>query len=120
MHTGTLCDGSFCKEPEIQGQLDGQSDISLHHEGVSARREKAKRLAGGHHASPHEKVNNAEADKVIDVLSIHYVTCKLSTARVRVTVEYGGEKKRKWFDYQKIREIEGTREAMRRFMPTWE
>ncbi|OGE56003.1 hypothetical protein PENARI_c003G05426 [Penicillium arizonense] len=55
MHTGTLYDGSFCKEPEIQGQLGGQSDISLHHERVSSRREKAKHLAGGHHASPYEE-----------------------------------------------------------------
>ncbi|KAJ6070713.1 hypothetical protein N7467_012032 [Penicillium canescens] len=119
MHTGTLCDRSFCKEPGIQGQLGGQSDISLHRGGVSTRREKAKRLAGGHRASPHEEVNNAEADKVIDVLSIHYETCKLSTARVRVTVEYGGEKETKWLDYEKIRKIDGTGEAMKRFMPTW-
>jgi hypothetical protein len=119
MHTGMLSDRSFCKEPETQGQSGGQSDMSLHRDGVSTQRENTKRLAAVHQASPHKELNNAEADRVIKVLSIDYENLALSTARVLVTVEYRGEKKTKWFDYQKIRKIDGTREAMKRFMPTW-
>lgn len=68
---------------------------------------------------PYNLTSGKPEGKVIEVLSVDYEKCALSTANLQILSESKGIVKMGWFSYEEIREHHGTRKAVEIFKPTW-
>lgn len=68
---------------------------------------------------PYNLTSGKPEGKVIEVLSVDYEKCALSTANLQILAESKGKVTMGWFSYEEIREHHGTRKAVESFNPTW-
>lgn len=108
------------QKPAKPRQLFTEPDLGLDQNGASD--ETSRRFPEGLHHLPNEKVKPVErrgikVHKVHDVVGINFWDKYLNESDLEVKYEFEGKRKKAFFSYDEIRDVDGTQNALKRFRP---